>query len=206
MKLIKDIGRIYPTDTSKRKSRYGIYECPICTKHFRADSYGVKRGNTTKCRSCSSTLKNKTHGLSRTKIHNIWVGMNLRCNYKSSAHYNRYGGRGIKNLFKDFETFYKWAFSNGYKEGLSIDRIDNDGNYEPSNCQFITSEENTSKMAKRENYGKNMAIKISIDDASEICEAYDTGMFSYNDIGKFFDVHSATIGCIVRKSRFNNAN
>ena len=63
-------------------------------------------------------------------------------------HYDRYGGRGIKvcdEWENDFQAFYNWAMSNGYRDDLTIDRIDNDGDYEPSNCQWITQAENTSK-------------------------------------------------------------
>jgi hypothetical protein len=94
----------------------------------------------------------KTHGMKGTKIYNIWRGMRDRTRRKSHPHYKNYGGRGIKvcKEWESFETFYTWAISHGYKEGLSIDRLDNDGDYCPENCKFSTREEQANN--KRNNH------------------------------------------------------
>ena len=87
----------------------------------------------------------KTHDLSKHPIYRVWTGMRSRCKYPSSSSYKNYGGRGIKvcdEWEKDFIIFYNWAIVNGWKEGLQLDRINNDGNYEPSNCQFVSRKEN----------------------------------------------------------------
>lgn len=71
--------------------------------------------------------------------------MKARCYQESSKYYNNYGGRGIKvcdEWLASFVNFYNWSINNGWKEGLQIDRVDNDGNYEPDNCQWITNKEN----------------------------------------------------------------
>jgi hypothetical protein len=69
--------------------------------------------------------------------------MKLRCHTTTNKDYERYGGRGITvcEEWKNFSTFYEWAMANGYQDNLTIDRIDNDGNYEPSNCRWTTQKE-----------------------------------------------------------------
>jgi hypothetical protein len=71
--------------------------------------------------------------------------MKARCSNPKDKDYHRYGGRNIQvcdEWKNDFKTFYDFCVQNGYQKGLEIDRIDNDGNYEPSNCRFVTSAEN----------------------------------------------------------------
>lgn len=87
--------------------------------------------------------RNKKHGHAhkgyKTRLYTMWLNMKRRCYVETTNRYERYGGRGIKvhkNWF-DFDNFRAWAEVNGYEDGLSIDRIDNDGNYAPGNVQFI---------------------------------------------------------------------
>lgn len=97
---------------------------------------------------------NKTHGMKFTNIYNVWKQMKYRCSCpkKDWSHYKNYCGRGISvcEEWQSFENFYKWAIANGYKEDfyssgrnkITIDRIDNDGDYCPENCRFVTHQEN----------------------------------------------------------------
>jgi hypothetical protein len=89
------------------------------------------------------TMKNDP----RKGLYISWQNMKQRCLNPKHPKYHRYGGRGI-TLHKEWETidgFLSWAESNGWASGLTIDRIDNNGNYEPANCKFITPEENSRK-------------------------------------------------------------
>ena len=87
---------------------------------------------------------NTVHGKRYTRLYEIWRSMKQRCNNPNKSNYKRYGGRGIKVCKEwedDFTTFEKWALDNGYSDSLSIDRIENNGNYEPGNCRWATAKE-----------------------------------------------------------------
>lgn len=84
------------------------------------------------------------HGLSRTRLYGIWKEMKKRCYCQKCKSYKNYGGRGIivcSEWLHDFKTFYDWAIAKGYDETLSIERLDVNGNYEPSNCCWATRKE-----------------------------------------------------------------
>lgn len=83
------------------------------------------------------------HGETKTRLHKIWGSMHERCERVKHPHYKDYGGRGIKvcDEWKEYLPFAEWARNNGYTDKLTIDRIDVNGNYEPSNCRWITMKE-----------------------------------------------------------------
>lgn len=89
----------------------------------------------------------ETHGQAKgehTRLYNIYHGMKKRCYNPKSKSYKYYGGRGINvcdEWLCDFIAFYKWAIDNGYKDNLTIERIDVNGNYEPNNCKWVTMDE-----------------------------------------------------------------
>lgn len=110
-----------------------------------ADS--LKSGRTTSCgcvRKEKTSNINKKHGLRNSRLYIVWNNMKERCYNPNHNHYKHYGARGITicdEWKNDFQSFYDWAMSNDYKEDLTIDRIDVNGNYEPSNCRWITNKE-----------------------------------------------------------------
>ena len=92
---------------------------------------------------CKVTKVGK-HNETKTRLYNIWGLMKRRCFNLNDKDYKSYGGRGIKVCKKwknSYIVFRDWARSNGYHDTLTIDRIDNDGNYKPSNCRWVTMKE-----------------------------------------------------------------
>jgi len=83
-------------------------------------------------------------GTGRTKLYMVWSGMRARCRDSRHISYGHYGARGVSVCaeWNDFAVFKKWALENGYAEGLEIDRERTDGDYEPSNCRWITTQQN----------------------------------------------------------------
>ncbi|MCK4786848.1 MAG: hypothetical protein KAV87_24020 [Desulfobacteraceae bacterium] len=118
-------------------------------------SYSLRSGRTKSCgclqkervrEAMNGNSWGKTHGLSANPLHRVLRGMKARCYNKNAINYERYGGRGI-TVCNEWRTnsilFIQWATVAGWKKGLQIDRIDNNGNYEPSNCQFVTPKVNS---------------------------------------------------------------
>ena len=98
------------------------------------------------CLKIEKAIKDSTkHELCGHSLYSVWSGIKDRCLNKNNTNYESYGGRGIKicdEWINDFSVFYKWAIDAGWEEGLDTDRINNDGNYEPSNCRFVTYQQN----------------------------------------------------------------
>ena len=134
-KLIGETYMRYPTEKSIKKYRYGLYECQYCGKEFEARTTHIKSGNTKSC----GCLSGEKHGLTSHKFYNTWKHMVDRCTNPKIKAYKYYGGRGITvcEEWLDIKNFVDWA-ERTYPniEGVSLDRIDADGNYEPNNCRW----------------------------------------------------------------------
>lgn len=130
------------------------------------------------------------HGQSRTSLHAIWRSMKQRCLNPKNPVYGYYGGRGITvcDEWLNFEPFQEWALKNGYAKGLTIERKDVNGNYEPSNCKWIPQSEQSSntRRARMLTYkGQIMSVK---DWAKKLRMNYDT---LYGRIYKGWSVEQA---------------
>lgn len=127
-----------------------------CGKEKAMASGSLTSGRSTSCgcyRDQVTSQRSITHGGSGSALYSIWHNMKCRCYNQNNDGYKNYGARGIticESWLEDFASFNSWALNNGYVEGLSIDRIDVNGNYEPDNCRWATMpEQNNNKRTSR---------------------------------------------------------
>lgn len=192
MELIKTIGRRACKTGKKTRLSIGLFYCPHCRQEVEKDLSAGKKAKSCGCahmKLIAETLF--MHGEGRTKLYSVWRGMKKRCFDANSNNYKYYGARGITvcdEWENNFIAFRDWALSHGYKEGLMIDRRDNNGNYKPDNCRFVTIIESNRNMR---------TIKLSIEKATEIRHKYNTGQYTQYELGDEYNIDQGNISLII---------
>lgn len=133
-------GYLTVTDAKEDSKHILLCKCK-CGKNKRINKYNLINGIT---QSCGCYHPNATHKKSKSRLYSIWCDMKSRCYNPNIKNYKHYGARGIEVCAEwktDFVEFEKWSLENNYNKNLTIDRIDVNGNYEPSNCRWATTKQ-----------------------------------------------------------------
>lgn len=159
---LKVIKRV---DNDKYNNAQWLCKCS-CGKECVVLGYHLRTGHTTSCgnRVHKKGIQNPCyrHGKRNTRLYKIYYNMKDRCYNVNNKKYNCYGKRGIKicdEWLSDFMNFYNWAIDNGYDEKLTIDRINNDGNYEPDNCRWLSRQAQNWNTSRTKNRPPDYIIK-----------------------------------------------
>lgn len=145
-------GKLTAIERSGIQCGHATWLCKCeCGNTIVASGNNLRRGITKschqgKCRENSGGGFKAKHGDAHSRLYNVWSGMKARCYNKNSLAYKNYGGRGIRicnEWLNDYAAFQKWALANGYDDQAphgecTIDRINVNGDYEPSNCRFVS--------------------------------------------------------------------
>lgn len=171
---------ISESNKDKRGECFWICRCD-CGNTKTVSGYKLRSGNTSSCGCLQKEIRasgvlRRTHGMTKTRLYSAFYNMRSRCYYKKNLMYKNYGGRGIRvcEEWESFESFKKWAFANGYEEGLTLERIDVNKNYCPENCKWIPVKDqylNRTDSHKITAFGKTQTLK---EWADEIGIKYDT--------------------------------
>lgn len=191
-KLLEDLGMRYPTEKSRQKRRFGLYECQYCGREFEVRVYSVKIGNARSC-GCQINKQKITHGRSNSRFYETWNNMVGRCSNPNNKDYKDYGGRGITvcGEWLDVANFVAWAEStHPNMEGYTLDRIDNDKGYSPENCTWSdkTTQAINQRIKKNNTSGY---VGVSYYDRGGVWTAYISINNARKHIGSFPTIEEA---------------
>lgn len=139
--VVAEIGR--------NRFKHVIWLCQCsCGNHIARSTSNLTQGVFTGCKECegiSRAQSKTTHGRSDERLYGVWQTMRGRCFNSDDYHFRWYGAKGITVCqdWDNYPAFREWALSKGYRQGLTIERVNAGGNYEPSNCEWITQSENS---------------------------------------------------------------
>ena len=190
-----------------------------CGKEFDVYKSNITSGKSKRCRGCQAKRQKSntnliTHGLSKDnkKLYNVWCGIKRRCYNSNQSSFLHYGAKGIRmcdDWINSFESFYKWSIENGYKDGLEFDRIDSNGNYEPSNCRLIQKSENIRRahLGKKKTNSHRINIQKSCNgwtdkDVSEILDKCLSGDYKAEELSAYIGVERHTLSKLVKNSGY----
>lgn len=191
-------GRLTPIEYIKGYPAKWVCICD-CGNRTTVNQGNLVSGSTKSCGCLNkSTLVSRStrHGQSGTKLYNVYYHIIHRCEDRNHRAFKYYGGKGVKMCDEwrsDFMAFFNWSAKNGYKEGLSIDRIDSSGDYEPNNCRWVTATHN--------NRNRDF-VKLTYDKAQEILKINSSKKYSQSKMAKMFGVSQSTISDIVTGKRW----
>ncbi len=185
--LLEDLGTKYPKPDSKERKRYGLYQCQYCDTIFETQIRSVKDGHTVSC----GCIKNSKQGNTVNKFYGTWRQMWQRCTNETHAYYKYYRARGISvcKEWEDLGCFIQWADST-YIEGYTLDRIDVNGNYEPSNCTW--SDASTQAINRRKSINNTSgATGVSYNKKHNKYVAYISHNKKHKQLGYFLNLEDA---------------
>lgn len=201
MILVEKIGTKV-RKSGKGRDSFGLFRCPSCNDVVeRRLELGYKFLSCGCARNENFAISRRRHGYSSGvaagkrlyhPLFTVFSSMKSRCYNPNAPDYKNYGGRGIRicaEWLGSRAAFIEWGDNNGYRPGLQLDRTNNDGNYEPSNCRFVTPAVNS----------RNASFcKLDETKALEIKNRYLSGGISQKKLGEIYGVSQMTISLIVQ--------